>query len=984
MARQPHQTQNAPPATIAEFRRLVGDIQTVLASASDPPVEAVEDLHGRYAQAIDALNARLERCDDLLSNGYRSEAIQEGEREPELLEAVSILDFSEATLWIDYAEQFDLPMPRPLMVGVAADLNDAYDTDQAVEGLLNRYRVYNLARCPLDRRIRLLRKIARQDAGNPIWHDDLKTFERARHKQIRDEIKVAAESRDTDALSRLEMELVNSPWTVTPSAETVKLVRQLHTRIRVEDARNELKALEPELTNAYSELNVDAGRRLRHRWHALEKLAGGVDNELAELVAPTLDWLAEEDQRDADDRQFKEAVAGLEAALEGDADRPTLEQHVRQATRHGRNLPDAVDKHYRQRIHDLELAASRKRRLVVGASFVGLLTVAAGIVWGVQSVQYANSVEQHASNLREFIENEHLDAAQKYADDLQENEPAIAAEPELKKLLRDLAAERRADGDRKDRLAQILNGAEQSAIGENTWKGFETAFTQLKEARTLCKSDAEVARVKEVELRIRRAEQTKQKTVDDGFLAELERVAAVEQQLEKNDLEGAKGALEQARKLESREHVNEEIKNSGKLALLLTRLEGRVETAGRLREMARSLRRITDRIDDPVRFAEALREYAAKYPSERRSVSFEAVAQRQQTWSALRSWNGLVERWAREDLTRLTPEDAAAKLKSAERVFAAAGKLSCAARLKPALRYLKTIQARKGNAGSLLAPLRKTLTDRRVDIKWLQLKNGRRYYIKTAPFDEKPSAMVAGARIDYYVDLALNTKNARVAVTEISNPSKGKTFDWTSPQAAFSRAALAQLKQLDRQGWELTFAGIHRELLNSKMDPVLKLQLLQQLLSIASAGSSLLDDALAGQRNALNAAAVDTTVNWLAPEDEAAETERERAAKVLKTLKPLKVSAVTSALRAMARPDLGPRYTWVGWLHRDENKNWVCATRPSLNGRLSGTLHVLLPNSSGTVVTPTSIGGLNQRRVTLNANLASNCVEGMPVFLVPR
>eukprot|EP00913_Durusdinium_trenchii_P023372 g21950.t1 len=924
MDSQSYNTEIAPPETVEDYRRLIDDIQEILSSFHDPDPDDVEAVHARYAAAIDVLNTRLHRCDDLLNKGYRGEAIQEGEREPNLLDLVSILDFPDAILWLDYAEQFGLAKPRPLMVGVAADLNDAYNTDQALEGLLNRYRVYTLARCPLSRRLGLLRKIAKKDAANPIWQDDLKTFERERHKQIRDELKAAAQARDTEALSQLESELNNSPWIVKPAANTVDALRDVHTRIRVENARDEMKSLQPLLTDAFSALDVDAGRRHRQRWNALLKLVDGETNGLAELVEPALDWLADEDRRAEEENHFQAAVATLDASLEQGAERATLERQAYEATRNGRDLPPMIAQRYHDRLHDLDVAATRKRRLIFLGTTMCVVLLAGIAGWLIQSSRHQNSLAQHAGNLAELIEAGKLEAATKYADGLDADEPNVAAEPEIRKLRQDLAVAVREDTDRRERLSQMLASAEQAGVLDNTWDGFQSAYTQLKEALPLCKNDSEIARVKQLELQVRRQERKKQKSVDDDFRKDLADLETREKNLAATDLEGASTALAEAGKLETRPRVSPEVKSGGKLALLITRLKGRQATADRLRREATRLQWVSEKIGEPLMFAEALQNYARAFPGTARATSFQQMAQQQKYWLALRQCNELADRWARENLTRLTPAAADAERKRAEKVAAIAPDLAPTKRLDTYLAYLKTVAARKSQKGAIVKPLQAALESPQVTVLWVKLKNGSRYYIKKPPFDVIPKAAVAGTRLDYYTDLALNTAEQRVAVKDIANPTQGETFNWESPQATFARAAIAELRMRDESGWEETFLDIHRLLIASEIDPVLKLQLLQRVIDVASTGSSVMAELFSAQKAAIKAAAVDTTVNWLAPVDEAAEDERTRARKVLKTLKPIEPAKLKAALEPFSRPGLGPRYVWVGWLHKTAKGDWVC------------------------------------------------------------
>ena len=101
-----------------------------------------------YALLTRQAHGRLSRCGDLLSNGLRSEAVQEAEVEPALLPLVAALELPEFEAWDARCRRHGLDRPSPLGDDVVQELNRAYAADQLVAPLLREYRFRCVTRQP--------------------------------------------------------------------------------------------------------------------------------------------------------------------------------------------------------------------------------------------------------------------------------------------------------------------------------------------------------------------------------------------------------------------------------------------------------------------------------------------------------------------------------------------------------------------------------------------------------------------------------------------------------------------------------------------------------------------------------------------------------------------------------------------------------------------------------------------------------------------
>ena len=84
------------------YQDIVDAIDDMLSSDQDPGESELTSLENDYVQAIQAVNSRLKKADDLLRKGHRAEALGLCEAEPNLLDAVQILDFPDRETWAEF------------------------------------------------------------------------------------------------------------------------------------------------------------------------------------------------------------------------------------------------------------------------------------------------------------------------------------------------------------------------------------------------------------------------------------------------------------------------------------------------------------------------------------------------------------------------------------------------------------------------------------------------------------------------------------------------------------------------------------------------------------------------------------------------------------------------------------------------------------------------------------------------------------------
>ena len=156
-----------------------------------------------------------------------------------------------------------------------------------------------LQRAPLKSRIAVMRKLAAQDANNPIWTDDLRTFEKARFREVQSEAAEAVQSRNLTTLSQLLAEIEQQTWVEPPPKALVQGLRKADAQFRGQQTRAILTDLDARLNDAFAARDPIRGRLARQEWIALTATAPLEPTDpIWDRVQPPLNWLEEEDRRD--------------------------------------------------------------------------------------------------------------------------------------------------------------------------------------------------------------------------------------------------------------------------------------------------------------------------------------------------------------------------------------------------------------------------------------------------------------------------------------------------------------------------------------------------------------------------------------------------------------------------------------------------------------------------------------------------------------
>jgi hypothetical protein len=368
---------------MSDYRRIVDELRSFAQASDQTYTDSLKQLAAEYGAACEEVNLRLRRCEDFLQKGLRSEAIHLAQAEPVLLDVLAALDFPERAEWEKVALAYGLPPPPRLRTETAAALNQAYADERPLEHLLRQHRLLALSRAPLGTRLTLMRQIAAADLNNPIWAEDIATFERVRIKTMRRDAERAIKRNDLDALFFIGDELENFTWSITPDPDVVAFVRKEVNYRKHIRLRKSLEKIADELRNVAMGGAEHRARALRQRWNELNSEARLERRDpIARQAAPALKLLDQLDKQQELEFRFQAAVEKLEEALASGASQEQLVDAYYETRKYKRALPGDLRDRYEAKVEMIKTTAARKERfLLMIAAVVGILAVIGFLVF---------------------------------------------------------------------------------------------------------------------------------------------------------------------------------------------------------------------------------------------------------------------------------------------------------------------------------------------------------------------------------------------------------------------------------------------------------------------------------------------------------------------------------------------------------------------------------------------------------------------------
>jgi len=384
----------------------------------------------------------------------------------------------------------------------------------------------------------------------------------------------------------------------------------------------------------------------------------------------------------------------------------------------------------------------------------------------------------------------------------------------------------------------------------------------------------------------------------------------------------------------------------------------------------RDAKQITTTVGDIPTFVKALQGYVQNSPRAERTADLKRVLEESLWWQAVADWDKFTAHWHQTGIAGFRGAAAGEQLALANAVSDAFGDSAECSSLRQLLPYLKAI-ARRDNGGERIeVPLKMLFADPLVANVWMvECHDGQRFYV-----NEQPVLGADANPFHYVITFNGKTRPGVLRRNDVKQVAR-------APQVAVAEQVQPILNSLDDNNWETSFcqviAVIHAE---RAMDPILKINLLRQVLEVGSRGSYCLEKAFGRHLAWVKDAGINPFANWLDPTDAAAARSRKLAAEKWDSFPEVEESrkAAEKDLALLRRLRLA-EFRWVGWLRRTKDGRWECAMNRAPDG--GGPLLVVHRPSSGGKPVLARAGRFDGKTASVDAAVPSVLVEGRPVYL---
>jgi len=962
--------------------QVVDEIRSFLQSADQVLTDHLKShLTPAYHAACQEANQRLRRCDEYLTKGLRSEAIHLAQAEPVLLDLVAMLDFPERKQYEELCLTYGLPAPPQLQMDTATALNEAYADDQPIEELMRKHRMLALGRGPLGPRLALQRRIAQLDARNPVWEEDIRTFERARFQQMFEHVDSLIQRSNLPALASASNELAQTKWLVPPPAALVNKINGAVRRLGQAKSLSTLQTLEVKLYEAMNAFDMPQATALRRQWDALVKGAGLAPNDpLAQRVAVVFQWMDEQLRRSADEASFQSAAADLQDAIDAGEPATTLEGLAHKLLNFNRGMPELLQQRYQARLRELTKQTRRRKRNMILIPAACVLFAAGVTGWIVYRKIESESVSKAAESLNRMVEADRFTEAKAFLGHLSQSEPNVRQHRDIVELQARIEAREKEEHDRKLLFQEALKDAEAAKLDS-------TGEALVAKARALARLPEEQAAVQGV-ARTRREKMDKlQVARDNAVVPRLREAREAVAQLEKMLRTGADTG-KAADLLGENEvtilRLQKEARDvSEPLSKDIESLVGRLETARKTLEgknlegtLVAAMTQALKNPDDLGPYAKTAERYIKEFPDRELSKGLRTAIGEQDQWQSVAEWGTVVKSAGLKPLT-ITIKDAKTRSEACRAFMAKHPKFPDTPLLDVYLKCLEAIAQRdEADAKSAVTEFRGIFGDQLVkDLWFVKLEGGKVYYAREDIGQKIKAATDGYLRFYYLVGYNTKDKNALKKLGDVTKRGQ-------APQSIIAESARALPESFAEKSWEETVVGFAQKVRDNKdMDPILQVILLRRLLACAVKGSYPLQGALADFRERIDNRGFEIDVAWIDPENKEAAEIRRKAGEFMGKF-PSLAPALKAATENRQKLEVDIARTFrvpVGLLTRSAEGRWECRTPSGTDLTALSDLYVLVPAAEG----PSSwlrVGRMEKGKPILDAAKGEGLVEGRLIF----
>lgn len=972
-----------------DVQDLISDVRDMLERRNDPTEAELKRLAQKYVALVQQVNSMLKTCLDLVEKGLKVDAIMRADQE-NLLEIVSILDFPEQDVWVDYLNQFGLQAPPAVDQFASRQINACYAPAQLLEPLYRLNRRHALANSPLNVRLGVMRRIHKTEVGSAkeVFGRHVELFETERIKGVRKELADAQQARDHRKLQMLCAELSSKDWIKRPDTETVRSAIRAFKQEEARRARLHMKKLAALLQDKWSAHDVAGGRQLREIWNTCQQKALlPDDNPLILETRAAFAWLQEIDEEELKEERYQELVAQLRDALDQRYSKELLQRVENALKAFDQGVPESLSSQLQTRYDEIDTETTRKntRRLVIAAlSVIGIVGLAGFIL---RDRNVANQIDGHCSAMITFLERGDVESAKLYAEAMQQEQPEMSLVPQIKTLLLDIdQAVRDEDARRTVFESGVGNIAERLDLA-TTLADTKSLREQLDSLPS--RTDAEIVVVEKLTESVAHRQTQIHEQIDNAFTLAFERAAAELKEYEQSGQRDIK-RFEEFRtvfiELSKSLDVSAELisRATGPMALI-ARCESQMSEMNLQVRRDQMLRRITAGVGSLTEFRAAMDAYVKEFPKDDRlALRFDNLLRTEADfWPQVEVQNQFVTQHS-SNCTRISPAEAGKYLSESEAFLVTHPQFPRRMALEKICAYLRFVSNRIDADGQ---PIHASIMDQLdkanlKDLYTVQLRSGERHYTDKEPHYNKEGGTVQISRLTDWqaAQRQRETRTRSIPAETVEFLIRVGEPGWEAPESVLIREIQRDLNGIDEHDWERVMVELlERVYTETRQDPIFRLFMLRTILESAVAGSQVVSQHYAKilvdlKNEPLN------NINPFDPDDAATNLKRKHATELLKPFEnPANLlPKIVSQRESLSKLTIGGRYRWFAWLNRDPT-GWVCLSDKLLSTDVDGDLFIFVKGSA-TAPQFHAIGTV-RKGISTVTDTTARLTEGQPVYV---
>lgn len=978
----------------SDVRRDVEIIRGIVDNFDCPHDAELKRLHQAHCGFCEDVNAELDACEALIDGNDELQAVQRAQR-GELLEIIATLTSFDSEGWNEFLDDHRLKHPPQLRLNAADRLNQCFGPVRQREPLMRELRWHSLAGSPLHVRLGVMYRIRATDQNQAAWEDDIREFETARLAEIDQELETACTRQDAARLGVLCRELTADNWVKKPGADLIKRARLESQKCDARKARTLIPKILEELRNAESggESQLTEGRRLmQHLELQLKKARFPEGAEEFELAREAVEWIVDLNDHEQTRADYDFLVGDMEQLMDQFVSMKTRTQRqdardrLQQLEHRFRSFDDGLPENFVNRLESIYDSVEREERRAhafrLTAAACVVVTLGAVLYLGLQYRNHTNQLAGHEERLGQLVELADFTATDSYLEKLQEQAPDVLEHPPIAALISQHQSNVTAGQQRRTKLMSGLTKFDDELAEVNSLSAVKALSTRLNELESICRFEKELNDTELRRNRLTAIQVAIQEQVDEQFTNDLDALHDRYEQVDPSDVASLNSIRDAYRDLEKRSDVSSNL--TAPLSLLQQRIMSQVALT--LEEQKQDLRLadITRASGSWPAFQAALEQFSKEFPSSSRGTQMiRIVTDEASVWNSIEEQNIFIRDWSALEFSKVLPDKARELVESGRKFLVDHPSYKGKQSLEELLAYMESISARENSDGDkLIEPLLGVLRNPLVaGLFMLMTKEGDRIYM-----NEQPRSLGGGAlQVKQFNDGTLTSTTTKIYYEDKLAPlvRDGTRIDWDAPQSKFARQATSSLTRMSVGEWEETMLGLLDKLTDDQvMDPIIRFQLIDNILPVALDGSSLLKNALRTTEQEIGSVRLGTNLNLFDPFDVDTIKARREAERFLKKLPDMGdvLRDVAKKRAVVLSPELGVPWQWVGWIYKDtENQKWTCAANKPLPAEDMGDLFVAVNDDNAPSFMKIGVIEKGQLNVTATGGTVS-LVEGRPVF----